>query len=304
MTFENWCLYWLEHYKKRFVRDSTYDSYLQAAAHITCRRRLRFIRLDDLQDVVNEMIDAGLAASTIKHTVTVMRQAHRKAVKLGKCKKIDFSELELPRSIGAKVKALTATEQQKILKCCSYSFYGDFFLFLMNTGLRVGEAIALRWSDIDFRAGTARIERADYRGKLHTPKTDDGKREIPLTVTALRLLQENYKIGSELCWRNTLGCKISYRSALDAYKRIIERAGIRDCGLHILRHTFATNCLAAGVDMKVLSEILGHKSIVVTANIYTDVFPAQKSDAAERLTAYLDRLLDAPQEYPTPRQRY
>lgn len=153
--------------------------------------------------------------------------------------------------------------------------------------MRVGELIALEWSDIDFKKGIIHIERTDYRGKIQTPKTDKSKRDIPISKEMYYILQQNFSVGSKKCFRNTVGEAIAYRSMLTSWHRFCENLGLPPWGLHVLRHTYATNALTAGVNIKVLSELLGHKSITITLNIYCDVREDEKQKAAERLSDFL-----------------
>lgn len=286
MRFNKWCLHWLEVYKRRFVKPSTYESYLYACSHIKCRKKLEKLKLSDLQKVINRMVDGGLSRSTIKHTLTIMVQACRRAHALGYCESFDFSLLELPRDNKHKVNALSMLEQRLIIGNQDKTFYGDVFCFLLFSGVRVGELIALRWTDIDWKNKTIRVSRTDYRGQEQPVKTANSQRDIPISDELKTLLNRNFELGSDYVFRNTLGTKINYRSLLQAWHRFSDTIGLPPCGLHVLRHTYATNALRAGVNIKVLSELLGHKSITVTLNIYTDVGADDKAQAAALIGDY------------------
>ena len=287
MRFNKWCYEWLERYKKRFLKDSTYETYSHACKRIYCRKKLDKLTIDDIQNNINKLIDEGFSHSSIKNTLTIMEQATRRANLLGYCSMIDFSLLELPNAKAKKVRSLTLAEQRKMLQHLDYSFYGQAFAFLLCSGLRVGELIALEWSDIDFKKGIIHIERTDYRGKIQTPKTDKSKRDIPISKEMYYILQQNFSVGSKKCFRNTVGEAIAYRSMLTSWHRFCENLGLPPWGLHVLRHTYATNALTAGVNIKVLSELLGHKSMTITLNIYCDVREDEKQKAAERLSDFL-----------------
>ncbi len=287
MRFNKWCVHWLDLYKRRFIKESTYSSYLFACQHIKCKRKLEKLSIVDLQKVINDMIDKKLSLSTVKHTVTIMIQASRRAYSLGYCKQLDYSFLELPTDKKSKVEALSLSDQRLILSNIALSFYGPFFKFLLFSGMRVGEAIALRWSAIDYKNKIIKIRYTDYRGTEQDTKTVNSCRDIPLTADLYNILQDNFKIGSVYCFTNTMGNKINYRSLLDSWHRFILNIGVTPCGLHALRHTYATNALKAGVNIKVLSEILGHKTVNITLNIYTDIDISDKAAAAALLTDYI-----------------
>lgn len=282
-----WCYEWLERYKKRILKPSTYQSYLQAAQRIYCRKKLRKLKIDDIQKNINTLIDKHLSRSSIKGTLTIIEQAVRRAHQLGYCDNIDFSLLELPKSNNRKVYALDIADQRRMLSHLDYSFYGDAFAFLLFSGLRVGEMIALKWSDVDFRKRIIHIRRADYRGQIQEPKTDMSIRDIPLGRELTAILRRNFIVGSEWCFLNSVGGRINYRSMLQAWHRFCNLLSLPDCGLHVLRHTYATNAIAAGINVKIVSEILGHKSVSITLNIYTDVYSSDKARAADQLSDFI-----------------
>lgn len=289
MRFNKWCVHWLDVYKKRFIKSSTYESYSFSCSHINCKKKLEKLKLSDLQKIINKMVDEGLARSTIKHTVTIMVQACRRAHALGYCNSFDFSLLELPHDNPKKVCALTIEEQKILLYNSKNSFYGDLFLFLLYSGLRVGELIALRWSDVDIYNGIIKITRTDYRGREQDVKTASSQRDIPISSELKTLLKRHFVVGGQYVFTNTLGGKVNYRSLLDCWHTFTAAAGLPLCGVHVLRHTYATNALRAGVNIKVLSELLGHKSITVTLNIYTDVAADDKHHAACQISEFLER---------------
>lgn len=292
--FDDWCSYWLDTYKKRTLKPSTYETYLIAAKHINCSVKLKRLRLEHIQEIVNGMVDSGLAYSTIRHTVTIIKQAVRAASKQGLCHKIDFSCLTVTsHKQERRVTALTPDEQVRFLSHIQDSFYGDLFYFLMLTGLRVGEALALTWDDVDVRSRSIKVNKTLYRGQIQAPKSKSSIRDIPLGDDIFLVLMRHYTASRGLIWRNTLNCAVSYRSLLDSFKRYLNLCGLPDYGLHTLRHTYATNALTAGVNVKVLSEILGHTNISITLGIYTDVRADHKMQASEQISDYLQLLISS-----------
>lgn len=238
MRFNKWCIHWIEVYKKRFIKDSTYTSYIHASKHITCKKKLEKLQVSDLQKVINKMIDKNLSRSTIKHTVTIMVQAVRRASALGYCKNVDFSMLELPKDKPQKINSLERSEQQLLINNLNKSFYGDFFAFLLFSGMRVGELIALRWSDVDMKNRIINISRTDYRGKEQSAKTLNSQRYIPISDELKFLLERNFRVGNKYVFLNTCGRKINYRSVLNSWHNLTELAGIKYSGLHTLRHPY------------------------------------------------------------------
>lgn len=250
----DWVYEWLETYKKVMVKPSTYDSYLQYATHITCNKSLKKLSNSDIQKLINNMVVDGLKLSTIKHMLTLVRQSLKKARSLGLVKNLSMLEdLELPK------------KQPK---------YGDFYKALIYTGCRVGELIALRWSDVDFFNGVLHIEHTDYLGDLQSVKTAHGCRQIPLYGELLSILSHrryNAKT-SDRVFTNTLGRPIVYRTLLDNWHWFCSSIGIYEpLGFHVLRHTFAHTALRSGIPIKVVSAWLGHSDVKITLNIYDSV---------------------------------
>lgn len=177
-------------------------------------------------------------------------------------------------------------EQQLFLEMIKGSIYENQFILLLNTGLRIGESIGLKWSDIDFESRTLRVERsATYRpGKgfvLDEPKSSSGKRLIPLTQEALNALyrqREIYKaipiIPMEfhnfvfLNSNGKLNSAMQYNKWLNVHS---PEYGLRTISPHILRHTFATRCIEGGMKPKCQQQLLGHSTLAMTMDMYVDI---------------------------------
>lgn len=172
----------------------------------------------------------------------------------------------------------TQTEQAALLRY----LYKDMTLqkmgivLCLSTGLRLGEICALKWEDIDFQSKTLtvnhtvqRIPVADQTSKTALcegmPKTFSSQREIPLSDEVLLLLSRFRHQGTYIL--NHLN-PLEPRTYQYQFQRYQEQAGIRRRNFHVLRHTFATNCIGNGVDVKSLSEILGHANVQITLNKY------------------------------------
>lgn len=271
----DWVYEWLETYKKVMVKPSTYDSYLQYATHITCNKSLKKLSNSDIQKLINNMVVEGLKLSTIKHMLTLVRQSLKKARTLGLINNLSMLEnLELPKNQPKKITPLLPDELNLIIKNSYRTFYGDFYKALIYTGCRVGELIALRWSDVDFFNGVLHIEHTDYLGDLQSVKTVHGCRQIPLYGELLSILsRKRYNAKtSDRVFTNTLGRPIVYRTLLDNWHWFCSSIGIYEpLGFHVLRHTFAHTALRSGIPIKVVSAWLGHSDVKITLNIYDSV---------------------------------
>lgn len=184
------------------------------------------------------------------------------------------------------------------------------FLLALGTGLRQGELLGLRWSDINYESKELKVQRSVKRvtiinsdesreGKLvvQIPKTKGSIRTVTIPSTLIpvlekhRLIQgeEKLKFGDEYLnkdgyvFTTKTGFFIDSRNLLRAYKRALKKADIEYRKFHNLRHTYATKLFEKDVPLKTVQELLGHSDISMTANIYTHVMPAKKTDAAEKL---------------------
>lgn len=176
------------------------------------------------------------------------------------------------------IDVLNISEQTQLIQClqCDMDIYKLGIYICLFTGLRLGEVCALRWSDIDMRCKllhvnqtVQRIQTTDDDTKttlLETsPKSFYSQREIPISDQLCVLLQE-----FECCDKYVLNgnTPLEPRTMQNRFKKCLKQAGIRNTNFHTLRHTFATNCIQMGADIKSVSEVLGHSDVKITLNRY------------------------------------
>ena len=168
-------------------------------------------------------------------------------------------------------------------------------LFCLNTGLRLGEVCALRWSDIDYEAKMLTInqtvQRVTQEGKslllLQSPKTDASRRAIPLTAEIISMLQNRQKQhGKEYVFGSHK--PLEPRTLQYRFVAILKKCNIRKRNFHILRHTFASRFVALGGDVKSLSEILGHSNVRTTMQLYVHPSFEQKRADMELVNTMRD----------------
>lgn len=227
-----------------------------------------------------------LASSTLKITKTIIN----KSLEYGYNKGYFTQNIRVSASFKqdsiSKIETLTNNEafiiEKDIIENKRYYSYG--VLISMYTGLRIGELLALKWTDIDFQnkimsVNTTSCDISFGKKMYHiedTPKSESSLREIPLTNETLSLLKglkEYQKNNSQYVVSRSTGKQIKTRAYQDSFSRLLKRLNIRHYGFHSLRHTFATRCYKLGMDIKTLSELLGHSSPAVTLKIYvhTDI---------------------------------
>lgn len=297
MKYRQWLDEWLSANVKPCVKVSTYRKY-GAIAEKKISPKLGEYELDELSPIILQNFTAELtrtfSPNTTSGIVGVLRSSLKRAQQSGVVA-YQFSEnIELPRAREKKIGCFSAAEQKciehYILSAKPDKLFGILLCFY--SGLRVGELLALKWSDIDLAKGTITVnkscrdrwENGVYRKEIDTPKTETSERVIPLPKQFLPLLKaykresggRGYVVGGE-------DGNISIRSYQRSFELLLKRLRLPHRGFHAIRHTFATRALECGMDVKTLSEILGHKNPSVTLRRYVHSLMEHKSAMMNRL---------------------
>jgi len=169
--------------------------------------------------------------------------------------------------------------------------YRVLFQFLPYSGLRIGEALGLRWCDVDFDAGLLRVRQQLSRRR--TPKrlkTPAAEREVVLAPALVKVLREHWlaspqKAPEDLVFTDELGCGLDYRDVGEGFRAAVKAAGLTGPGrltLHSLRHTFTSLLIAKGLDVVFVSRQLGHASPATTLRVYAHLFEQVRHAATAR----------------------
>ncbi len=248
--------------------------------------------------------EPGLSGRTVKYIHGILLQALDQAIteKLIAYNPASKGNIKLPRHEKPEIQPLYTEEARKFLQAIKDMWLYPLFLIDISTGLRRGELLGLQWPDINFTDKTATIRRSliqiDSKVQLQeSVKTKKSKRIVSLTddcIAELKSLKahqaqdkliigvDNYpKDGYVFCWQDGKPLRPDY--VYSTFKKLLKKHGFPVVRFHDLRHSFATIMLEQGVDLETVSAMLGHNSIVITADIYTHVRQQIKATAAGKL---------------------
>lgn len=306
ITVDAWYHYWMSEVKAPTIRPSTKKSYdCVYDKHIKPyigKYLVKEVRPIHCQQLLNVMAKDGLKISTMRDVRTRMYSLFSYAVE-----NLIIQRNPVTKSVtcqaGAPSKDLDALslEEQKrfIIALNNFSLretYSDQFKLLLQTGLRCGELVALTWSDVDFTKRIIHVtktiknfpsdEKEDETKRksqwiISEPKTKAGRRDIPMTEEAYMILirqRERWKKRKVLSlefgnyvFLSENGIPISNSTYNSVLKKLCKQFRLRSISPHMLRHTFATRCIEAGMNPKTLQAILGHSSIKMTLDLYVHV---------------------------------
>jgi integrase len=241
------------------------------------------------------------SARTIAYLHALIRAALAHAVREDLLPRNVARQVQVPAGERPEIDPLTVEEAKKLLAAARADRLHAIYAVALGVGLRRGEALGLRWEDVDLDPGVLRVRQTVQRagGKLVfvPPKTQRSRRAIPLlpqlvsALTEHRDRQDRERAAAGQRWQEhglvfttTIGTPIEPRNLNRSFTALCDSAGIRRIRLHDLRHTCATLLLAQGVDLRMIMEILGHSAIAVTGNLYTHVKLDTQRSALDKLT--------------------
>lgn len=238
----------------------------------------------------------GKSPATIYKLHDIVRGALKQAVKNKLILNNPAEAVTLPRKKQKEIQILTKEQRDRFLEVLKEDRLGAAFATLLLAGLRRSELLALTWQDIDFKNETISVTKGLVYTKekglvIQEPKTEKSKRIVPILDILLmflrrhqiRMLEEgNYgKDKPVFCTQN--GTYIHPRNLNRKYYELLKKAGIKDVNLHALRHTFATMLLEAGVNLKIVQELMGHARVSTTADVYSHVLLEMKKNAVKQI---------------------
>ena len=309
-TFEELASLWLENYRTT-VKASTFENVRVKVEKMTEEHfkelKLKKITVAYCQRVVIELSKTYVLYN---HYLSVINRIFKYAVLMDILDSNPFDKVIKPKSRQTQRKGnfLTKEELKEFLKLAQNTTLSYFFplVHLMSyTGLRQGEALALKWSDIDFENKKITVNKTAARIKekqtLQTPKTKNSKRVIsidPATLSILRSWKKDqikiyFKNGKHFegddnfIFTNERGEWVHIHNFIRYFKRFIADHKLKPITPHGLRHTHASLLFSAGVEPKNISDRLGHSTVQITLDLYTHITEEQRTDTVEKLLEYM-----------------
>lgn len=277
-TLGEWLDKWMQLYKVNSLKPSSLEQmkrYLPAFAPIANRPLNRLTAIE-----VQEFLNNVESPRKREKLHLMLKDALTKAMK---CKLLDddlFDGIKLPKRTRKRTVALTAEQEEAFVEACRKSNMGNLLLLCLYQGLRLGEAMALTYEDLDFQHRTISITKSiDSLGNLTTPKTETSIRTIPM-------FQRTY----DMLPHDTTGRVFTHSRKVyqNAMLRIVHKLNLKNVSIHTLRHTFATRCAEIGISAKMTQQWLGHSTIDMTMNVYTHI----NSDFERKMTLQIDTYFD------------
>jgi integrase len=304
-TVGEWIERWLVTIAPK-IRPSTLRDYRNGLGRVNDRLgriRLQALRPLDVEELYASLLadghryGGGLSAKTVRNVHIALRRCLADAERFGLVQRNVAALVKPPTPQRPELSTWDAAEMRKFLAAVQGDRNDAAYRLIATTGMRRGEALGLRWSDVDFSVGRVTINRSlsviDNEFVWSTPKTARSRRSVsldPETVGTLkthraRQLEERIAAGeawddADLVFTDQRGGPLHPDRFTRAFGSAARRAGVKQIRLHDLRHTWATLALQAGVHPKVVSERLGHATTGITLDIYSHVQPELDASAA------------------------
>ena len=300
---------WLDEWFCNYIRPSSKRRTCERYSEIIEKRlkvKLGEYELDELtplvlQRYITELIESGnmktgkgLAANSVNGIITVIQNSLKLAYALGTIKEYAADKIRRPKTKEKEVTCFTLSEQKKIERAALAGKKTKWLgiVVCLYTGLRIGELLALEWKDVDFQKGVLTVSKSRHEGKdengryahiVESPKTVSSRRCIPLPKQILCELRMLKRKSRSVYVISNGESSIPVRSYQRSFERLLKKLDIPHKGFHALRHTFATRALECGMDVKMLSELLGHKDPAVTLRRYVHSLMEQKKEMMNKV---------------------
>jgi len=299
---------WLERTAKGRVRTQTYKGY-EVNVRVHLKPALGHWPLNRLepmhvQDLIDQKLREGLSPKSIRYMHGILRNALNQAVRWNYLQRNPAALVDGPRVAQQEIQPFTRDEAQRFLQAIKGDRLEALYTVALTMGLRQGEALGLRWRDLDLDLGyirvTRQLQRVNHKYELVELKTARSRRTLAVPAAIVSGLhrhkarQTSERDAAGQRWHDTdlvfcrpNGYPLSGSVITHRFQDLLSRAGLERRRFHDLRHSCATLLLAQGVPARVVMEVLGHSQISLTLNTYTHVLPELKREAADRMNDLL-----------------
>lgn len=317
ITLEDYMKYYLTTVKKNAIKPASYDRDYKTYEHQIKPRIGHYNIVDVTSDIVqseliSDLVSSGYSYSTIHKAFVLVNETLKHALLQDRIAKNPCIAVKLPKkeNIAHKDIRFFTDEEIGLFKNQAVKMYstgkprykyGNIICLILYTGLRGGELCSLKWRDIDLVKKQAKVdsniiavydydEETDVKNRkiIEQTSTKNNKvRIIPLNKRAVEILEIQRKLvggAAEDYIINGSTETVEVGIVTKCYENICKSVNIKNAlGVHTLRHTFASNAIRKGIDIKVISEILGHSSVTFTYNTYVHIIDEQKKNAVDLL---------------------
>jgi integrase len=293
---------WLENTHKSKLRLSVYLNYRKHVKHIVAGLGdiwLQKLTPQQVQSFLTKKLDEGLSPKYVREMLGVLRLALKNAVQWGYISRNVCDLVTRPRVPKHNIAPLTLEQAQRFRQHLQGHRFEVLITMAVVTGMRRGELLSLRWSDIDFQRGILQVlhtvDRFTGYGYVEgEPKSAAGVRSIRLPAFLVEMLKQHRvqqvaqksqaKTWQErdLVFPNSRGGYLHPNHLGEAFRELLEEAGLPSIRFHDLRHSAATILLSMGVNIKVIQEMLGHSDISITLRVYGHLLPSMQQEAVDR----------------------
>jgi len=304
LTVEQLVERWYDEVLRHQVAMSAADNYRSIAKrHVyptLGKKRLSNLTVGDVDRLISSKVDAGYSTSTVRRIRSILAQALDQAIRWGSVNRNVATLSRPPKQHRSEGRTMTPEEARTLLAAVKGHRNEALYALMLSTGLRRGEALGLQWQDFDSKSGVLQIRRQLKRegGVLVTSdtKTARSRRAVNLPMPMVTTLKDHRarqaKEAKDLgaAWQDSgfifvtsVGTPMDPRNLLREFKSICVDAGLGNWHVHELRHSAASIMLAMGVPLQVVSEVLGHASIRMTADVYGHILAPDRQAAADAM---------------------
>ena len=316
IILEDFLEYWLKTYKYGTIADSTYDRleniyYKHIKTSSIAKKKISDITTDEVQFLINSK-KQSLSISSLKKIKEVLYPCFKYAKNTNLIPQNPIENVVIPKIAHEEKEKKTSFYSEQEINLIANAMspryyqinprryrYAPLYTFILNTGLRIGECMALKWEDVNYNNKTLKVNKSvtiyyerdnninktTKKQHVGNTKTLKGNRVLPLNDSAiycLKVMEQRNKdidIDSDLIFSNYQGDLLNIKSVQTTFKNICDDIGVEYKGLHALRHTFGSMLIKKHIDIKVVSELLGHTDVRFTYNRYIHIIQEQKAEA-------------------------